>query len=80
MRPPNVQRPGGHRGEAGQQAEALDTHPDTTTNVIALPPAGWKIAMRRAHAIRRYRGTAKNYAVRLWRVSVQTALAQEVAR
>ena len=40
----------------------------------------WAIAMRRAHAIRRYKGTAKNYAVRLWRVSVQTALAQEVAR
>ena len=79
MRPPNVQRPGGHRGEAGQ-TEALDTHLDTTTNVIAIPSTGWKTAMRRAHAIRRYRGTAKNYAVRLWRMSVQTALTQEVAR
>jgi hypothetical protein len=76
MRPPDKRigpEPG--RDQAGaESSEAGNLKADTITNVIALPPAGWKIAMRRAHAIRKYRGTAKVYAVRLWRVAVVDAL------
>jgi hypothetical protein len=62
------------QSEQAESSEAGNLKADTITNVIALPPAGWKIAMRRAHAIRKYRGTAKVYAVRLWRVAVVDAL------
>ena len=74
MKRPEKQRPGGHRGEAGQQAKAHDTQPENSTAIILPLRSGWHIAMRRAHAIRRYKGRAKVYAVKLWRVAVVDAL------
>jgi hypothetical protein len=76
MKRPEKLSPGGHRGEAEQQAKAHDTQPENITAIIlplrSLP--GWHIAMRRAHAIRRYKGRAKVSAVKLWRVAVVDAL------
>ena len=76
MKPPEKLSPGGHRGEA-EQTEAHDTPFDNTTNVFKFSRAGWKSAMRRAYAIRRYQGRAKDHAVHLWRVAVVDAIGPE---
>ena len=69
------------KDQAGaESSEAGNLRKDHSSIVVALPPVGWKTAMRRAHAIRKYRGTAKVYAVKLWRVAVVDALGQEGRR
>ena len=80
MRPPN-EKPG-QRGGAGTGPESIEEGnlPTNDSTVIVLRRDPWHVPMRRAYAIRKYRGRAKDHAVRLWRVSVQSALAQEVVR
>lgn len=60
--------------DGAESSEAGNLRKDHSSILVALPPVGWKTAMRRAHAVRKYRGTAKVYAVRLWRVAVVDAL------
>ena len=74
MRPPDKGNPATGNRDGAESSEAGNLKADTITNVIALPPAGWKIAMRRARAIRRYTGRAKVLAVRHWRIAVRDAL------
>ena len=66
----------GQRGGAGTGPESSEeTNLNTNdSTVIELPRNSWQLPMRRAYAIRKYRGRAKVYAVKLWRVSVQDAL------
>jgi hypothetical protein len=73
MRPPDQRKgPTGNRG--AETTDASNVNTDHSTAVIVMARPGWHIAMRRAHAIRKYRGTAKVYAVKLWRVAVVDAL------
>ncbi len=75
MRPDQRKSPVLGRDQAeAENVEASNLKADSITNVIAMSPAGWKIAMRRAHANRRYKGRAKVLAVRHWRVAVVDTL------
>ena len=80
MRPPDKKKPGEpeNRNNRAENTEARHLNPDSITNVVAFSRAGWKIAMRRAYAIRRYEGRAKDHAVHLWRVAVVDAIGCEV--
>jgi hypothetical protein len=76
MRPPDQRKgPGPGRDQAGAETqEASNLKAKDSTAVIALP-TGWPLAMRRAHAIGRYRrGPLQVAAVRRWRAAVQDAL------
>lgn len=73
MRVPDQRKgPTGNRG--AEATDASNVNSDHSTAVIVMPSPGWHIAMRRAHAIRRYKGRAKVLAVRHWRVAVVDAL------
>ena len=76
MRPPDKKRgPVPGRDQAGAESrETGSLETDDSTAVIVMPSPGWHVAMRRAHAIRRYKGRAKVLAVRHWRVAVVDAL------
>ena len=75
MQPDQRKSPVLGRDQAGaENVEASNLKANSITNVIAMPPAGWRIAMRRTHANRRYKGRAKILAVRHWRVAVVDAL------
>ena len=76
MRPPDKKRgPEPGRDQAGAESrETGSLENDHSTAVIVMPSPGWHIAMRRAHAIRRYKGRAKVLAVRHWRIAVRDAL------
>ena len=76
MRPDQRKSPVPGRDQAGaENVEASNLKVDSITNVIAIPSAGWKIAVRRAHAKRLYKGRAKVLAVRHWRVAVVDTVA-----
>ena len=76
MRPDQRKSPGPGRDQVGaENVEASNLKTDSTANVIAMPSAGWKIAERRAHVKRRYKGHAKVLAVRHWRVAVVDTVA-----
>jgi hypothetical protein len=80
MRPPDQRKgPGPGRDQAGaENIEAGNLSTDLSRSVIRMP-VGWDLAMRRAHAIGRYRrGPLQFAAVRRWRIAVQDALGVEV--
>jgi len=78
MCPSNERPPTARDGEGSENAEA-DNLPTNNSTVVVLPRDPWAIAMHRARAIRFYRpGPIKDTAVRHWRLSVQSALGQEV--
>ena len=69
------ERPGPcERTGTGPESNEEGNLPTNDSTVIELPRGSWQLPMRRAYAIRKYRGRAKDHAVRLWRVAVQDAL------
>ena len=78
-RPPDKRRgPDIAKASGAERSEAGNLKTDSST-IALFSSDPWRIPMIRARAIGRYRpGALKFASVRRWRVSVQTALGQEV--
>ena len=74
--PPGTKESPTRGGAETSELGRLKTENSTGTLLPLCP--GWHIAMARAHAIQKCEGTAKIFAVRLWRIAVVAALGMRI--